>query len=330
MRIEYTTLCKQGKRRNNEDYLLVDSHPEQNHWMGIICDGMGGHSCGEVASKTVADAITSYWTRHQNYKDDETKVKKACQNAFRIFNSQTRHVEMGTTMVMASVQDEMLTIAHIGDSRCYLFRKEEGGLFQTKDHICIQEGWELVSKCFFSDQPKVAEPDIHQEQLHEGDRIFLCSDGVYKSMSPQLLQETLIKEDSVEEITKHENVTNIEYDDLSFSRRHIADDNTEIFYFYAEKGIGQGIIGVYGNNNQTLGIWHDNPEYVGNLDECTTIGTAISKKCKSLLQKGMKTLDGTYGQIAVIDAQNGRLKAWVALEKKDNGFSDAKLLRLLY
>lgn len=264
--------------------------------MGIICDGMGGHSCGEVASKTVADAITSYWTRHQNYKDDETKVKKACQNAFRIFNSQTRHVEMGTTMVMASVQ----------------------------------EGWELVSKCFFSDQPKVAEPDIHQEQLHEGDRIFLCSDGVYKSMSPQLLQETLIKEDSVEEITKHENVTNIEYDDLSFSRRHIADDNTEIFYFYAEKGIEQGIIGVYGNNNQTLGIWHDNPEYVGNLDECTTIDTAISKKCKSLLQKGMKTLDGTYGQIAVIDAQNGSLKAWVALEKKDNGFSDAKLLRLLY
>lgn len=102
------------------------------------------------------------------------------------------------------------------------------------------------------------------------------------------------------------------------------------FYFYAEKGIEQGIIGVYGNNNQTLGIWHDSPEYVGNLDECTTIDTAISKKCKSLLQKGMKTLDGTYGQIAVIDAQNGRLKAWVALEKKDNGFSDAKLLRLLY
>lgn len=44
----------------------------------------------------------------------------------------------------------------------------------------------------------------------------------------------------------------------------------------------------------------------------------------------MKTLDGTYGQIAVIDAQNGRLKAWVALEKKDNGFSDAKLLRNVF
>ena len=132
------------------------------------------------------------------------------------------------------------------------------------------------------------------------------------------------------DLQRHENVTNIEYDDLSFSRRHIAEDNTEIFYFYAEKGIEQGIIGVYGNNNQTLGIWHDNPEYVGSLDECTTIDTAISKKCKSLLQKGMGALDGTYGQIAVIDAQNGRLKAWVALEKKDNGFSDAKLLRNVF
>ena len=132
------------------------------------------------------------------------------------------------------------------------------------------------------------------------------------------------------DLQRHENVTNIEYDVLSFSRRQIAEDNTEIFYFYAEKGIEQGIIGVYGNNNQTLGIWHDNPEYVGNLDECTTINTAISKKCKSLLQKGMKTLDGTYGQIAVIDAQNGRLKAWVALEKTDNGFSDAKLLRNVF
>lgn len=51
------------------------------------------------------------------------------------------------------------------------------------------------------------------------------------------------------DLQRHENVTNIEYDVLSFSRRQIAEDNTEIFYFYAEKGIEQGIIGVYGNNN---------------------------------------------------------------------------------
>ena len=150
-----------------------------------------------------------------------------------------------------------------------------------------------------------------------------------KNHITQIPLENCYRIDTCEE-QRHENVTNIEYDVLSFSRRQIAEDNTEIFYFYAEKGIEQGIIGVYGNNNQTLGIWHDNPEYVGNLDECTTINTAISKKCKSLLQKGMKTLDGTYGQIAVIDAQNGRLKAWVALEKKDNGFSDAKLLRNVF
>lgn len=132
------------------------------------------------------------------------------------------------------------------------------------------------------------------------------------------------------DLTRHENVTNIEYDDLSFSRLYIADDKTEIFYFYAEKGIEQGVIGVYGNNNQMLGIWHDNPEYVGNLEECTTIDKAISEKCQSLLKKGMSALDGTYGQVAVIDANNGRLKAWVALEEKEGKFKNAKLLKKVF
>lgn len=202
MIIKYTTLCKQGKRRNNEDYLLVDSHPEQNRWMGIVCDGMGGHSCGEVASKAVADAVSSYWSKHLSYKDDETKVEKACKYAFRTFNSKTRHVEMGTTMVMVSIQENLLTIAHVGDSRCYLFRKEDGCVFQTTDHLRFQEGWEYVAKCFFTDRPEIAEPDIHQELLQRGDRIMLCSDGVYKSMPSEMLQEVLAKEDAIEDIVK--------------------------------------------------------------------------------------------------------------------------------
>lgn len=98
MKIRYATLSKQGKRRNNEDYLMVVSHPEANSWMGIICDGMGGHAHGEVASKTVAESISRYWGKHLSYKDDKIKASKACQNAFRTFNQKSRHVEMGTTI----------------------------------------------------------------------------------------------------------------------------------------------------------------------------------------------------------------------------------------
>lgn len=176
------------------------SHPEQSSWMGIICDGMGGHASGEVASKTVAESITRYWDKHLSYKDDKIKASKACHNAFRTFNQKSRHIEMGTTMVMASIQENVLTIVHVGDSRCYLLRKEEGCIFQTINHTSVSDGWEFIYKSFFTDCPEAVEPDIHQEKLQEGDKILLCSDGVYKFMTPEEWIDDLITEASPEEI----------------------------------------------------------------------------------------------------------------------------------
>lgn len=114
MLMKYGTLTQKGARRNNEDYIQTISHPEENSWMGIVCDGMGGHSKGELASQTVAETITRYWEKHLNYKDDQTKVKKACQAAYRCFSQRAENIgnmEMGTTMVMASIQNAHLTIA---------------------------------------------------------------------------------------------------------------------------------------------------------------------------------------------------------------------------
>lgn len=179
---------------------MVTSHPEQSSWMGIICDDMGGHPHGEVASKTVAESITRYWDKHLSYKDDKIKASKACHNAFRTFNQKSRHIEMGTTMVMASIQENVLTIAHVGDSRCYLLRKEEGCIFKTIDHTSFSNGWEVISRSFFTDCPEAAKPDVHQESLLEGDKILLCSDGVYKFMTPEEWIDDLITEASPEEI----------------------------------------------------------------------------------------------------------------------------------
>lgn len=179
---------------------MVTSHPEQSSWMGIICDGMGGHPHGEVASKTVAESITRYWDKHLSYKDDKIKASKACHNAFRTFNQKSRHIEMGTTMVMASIQENVFTIAHVGDSRCYLLRKEEGCIFKTIDHTSFSNGWEVISRSFFTDCPEAVKPDVHQESLLEGDKILLCSDGVDKFMTPEEWIDDLITEASPEEI----------------------------------------------------------------------------------------------------------------------------------
>lgn len=60
MEIRYATISKTGRRYNNEDAFKVIDMPESNRLMGIVCDGMGGHSFGETASKTVCDAISDF------------------------------------------------------------------------------------------------------------------------------------------------------------------------------------------------------------------------------------------------------------------------------
>lgn len=59
-------------------------------------------------------------------------------------------------MVMAAIEGDAVTIAHIGDSRCYLQRPGVGLLHRTKDHTGMSEGWEVLARCFFSYHPEIA------------------------------------------------------------------------------------------------------------------------------------------------------------------------------
>lgn len=222
MKFSYATISKTGRRSNNEDAFNVIDMPEKGRWMGIVCDGMGGHAKGEVASETVVTAISEYWEKFSDMYDREEKVVKACQKASAIFDrrSSQLHAQMGTTMVMASIEGNMdstssptkVTIAHVGDSRCYLIRPghydyedinntdKDHVLYQTKDHVNTYFGWETVAKCFFSYSPEVADPDIVQFEILPGDRIFLCSDGLYKCIAPNILKERLMEDKAPEEI----------------------------------------------------------------------------------------------------------------------------------
>lgn len=153
--------------------------------------------------KLVCNTISDFWKKHISTPDCDSKVKLACkktscaidQKAFEL-----HHAEMGTTMVMVSIENDVATIAHIGDSRCYVQRPGEGLLYQTKDHIQLDFGWEIVAKCFFSYRPEVAVPDIRQIKLQTGDRVLLCSDGLYKSMAPDILQARMMDDKPLEEI----------------------------------------------------------------------------------------------------------------------------------
>ena len=205
MKILYATISKTGKRPQNEDAVLVSDVPEQERWTGIICDGMGGHKGGEIASNTVISAFMNYWMNQEKQEDSKEKILYACATAFKELNAKANelhHLEMGTTLVMASIKQKRFTVVHVGDSRCYLFRKNSGLLFQTRDHTENSFGWEVVNRCFFSYDPIKAYPDIMQFPVKSGDRILLCSDGVYKSMTPEALQALMQENDTPDRIVE--------------------------------------------------------------------------------------------------------------------------------
>lgn len=201
MKIRYATISKVGHRANNEDYVQVIAKPETESWLGVVCDGMGGHAMGEVASETVARAVCDYW-QHFREEDVAVMARKACRAAsVRLDERATEmhRVEMGTTLVMASIDGDVLTITHCGDSRCYLARDGKV-IYQTTDHTGMSFGWEVVTKCFFSYNTEVAVPDVVQLEVKPGDRILLCSDGLYKGMAPEILKDRLMDDKSLEEI----------------------------------------------------------------------------------------------------------------------------------
>lgn len=203
MKIRYATISKEGRRSNNEDFFVVMDQQERGRFWGIVCDGMGGHACGEVASETVAHAISAYWEQHAEERDSEAKVVEACLEATRAIEQKAREVgvkEMGTTMVMASIEGDIVTIAHVGDSRCYLQRPGQGVVCQTQDHVRLSFGYEIVARSFFSNHPEEAIADVMQFPVCPGDRILLCSDGVHKSMESEDLEARMMEEKSLEEI----------------------------------------------------------------------------------------------------------------------------------
>lgn len=214
MKVNYATISKAGRRSYNEDCFNIIDSPEKDRWMGIVCDGMGGHAMGDVASKTVVKAICDYWEKFSNMYDRDEKVVKACKKATVAVDllSSKLHAQMGTTMVMVSIEGNIATIAHIGDSRCYFLRQghydyddinntdKDHVVYQTKDHVRLDFGWEVVEKCFFSYRPEVTVPDIVQFEVHAGDRIFLCSDGVNKCIAPNVLKEMLLENKTTGEI----------------------------------------------------------------------------------------------------------------------------------
>lgn len=141
-----------GKQReHNEDYFSIwqqktyqikpDVDQEKTQGLYIICDGMGGHAGGEVASKLAVESLqNSLENSWQNELPDSDTLSQTVLRANNIIYAQNQaesrfgSARMGTTLVMALVQDRQAAIVHVGDSRLYCFTRENGLQQITIDH----------------------------------------------------------------------------------------------------------------------------------------------------------------------------------------------------
>ena len=136
---------------------------------------------------------------------------------------------------------------------------------------------EVVAADTIDTEEAFGKKHIPQVPLEQCEQIDTCS----------IAKFAIVSKDGklgIYDLEKHENVTEINLDVAGFSRRYVSEDGIEVFYFYVEKGVGRGTIGVVGENNQTVGVWVDNPEYVAKLDECTTIDSVMTCR-QALIQK---------------------------------------------
>ena len=129
-------------------------------------------------------------------------------------------------------------------------------------------------------------------------------------------------------LEKKENITELEYRNLYFSKMMDIDDGSQATVFYGYKGHREGIVSV-APSGDILAITMPDKEQMYYLDSCRTIDKKITKLSHKLLKKDMKECGGHYGQVLVMESQTGNIKAWVALDDEyHNGhITDALLLK---
>jgi serine/threonine protein phosphatase PrpC len=196
-----------GRRRKlNEDNLLIDR--ETN--LFAVCDGMGGHNAGEVASKMAIETLHAFIAKSQGEEKDitwpyglepnlsfeanrlKTAIKLANKRVFKAADNREDYTGMGTTLVAALVNDATLTVGNAGDSRCYMVRA--GKLSQlTRDDSWVSAAWAegILSSDEIDRHPlrnvitkavgakDNIELETSEHTLAAGDVVLLCSDGLH-------------------------------------------------------------------------------------------------------------------------------------------------------
>lgn len=192
-----------GQRDNQEDSIFpAFGKATDDDRLFILCDGMGGHEHGEVASQTVCKAMSNAILSlgKPSFTDDD--LLYALQAAYRQLDSlDNSHLKkMGTTLCLLYFHSEGVTAAHIGDSRIYHVRpKENRILYQSRDHSLVYDLYQageisyeemrtspqknIITRAIQPGEENRVRPAIvHVADIQPGDYFYICSDGMLEQM----------------------------------------------------------------------------------------------------------------------------------------------------
>jgi protein phosphatase len=183
-------------REDNQDafFLPQPQMAQEKGYLFALADGMGGYANGALASKLAIETLSDeFYSR--NGTPGQISLRKGVENAnLKIYKAsqQSDMGRMGTTLTAAFICGANLFLAHVGDSRAYLVRGQEGSVL-TNDHSQVGDlvRMRVISPDKVRSHPHrsiltrsvglamFVQPEFSRFSLREGDRLVLCSDGLW-------------------------------------------------------------------------------------------------------------------------------------------------------
>ena len=212
--LEICHLTDAGGRSTNEDRVLVLSIDKL--YLLAVADGLGGRAAGEVASSVALKEIEEFLKANVAGGDRCTTLEEAIARAnkevYLLSRENPAYAGMGTTLVLALVQQDKILIANVGDSRAYHLSGNR--LIQiTTDHSVVQELMErgVITEDEVRRHPQRSKltraigveqqvkADLHETELMPGDTMLLCSDGLTDPLTDEGIKAVINSSSKLDE-----------------------------------------------------------------------------------------------------------------------------------
>ena len=210
-----------GHRTNQEDCIYpAPGYATQDDRLFVLCDGMGGHERGEVASSTVCKGLSEYFIAHVRHNEilSDKQLQAALEYAYQLLDEKDNGEfrKAGTTMTLLFFHRGGCTAAHIGDSRIYHFRPSSlSVLYKSRDHSLVFELYQAgeisynemkthprrnqVNKAMIAGKENRQRMDVvHITDILPGDYFLICSDGILEQLDDKELLDWLTAKDDDE------------------------------------------------------------------------------------------------------------------------------------